>query len=576
MCLMFWDSKAESAANQGAQRLKDMHSLIKCDNVSLYYLLLNDDSLLVLCRLPIHDESGTARMAMYPLKAVHSGFMVGCDRLECLAPEMEGFTNPTKFVSMTYHDDSEPVYRSLGDEGGGEGEGGGKSFGGDVVRLPPAECVENLDGSANFTIYSSMLPIKTRDELAKLTMQQQIDYNHAMSKRCMDAMIDGMIGKQLDLTYMFDLRPGTQVPTVESEIDFRDQLLPNLRPGCDMLVCLPPIIDTGASPEPNWGYSKGGAFNVAFHFKQDALMAEVPLLGLVHNVEQGLVDEKTGEEKTTTTVEDNFYLYTNRLIKEGAWVHGNTGFAWKDRLAYHNIHSDDEKDAILKAYPNTETSEYGGTIHADWTQYAAALQKFQVSQALQMRRKLQKVVTNMGLGDITNFEDVGDAHAFRSNIMEPCIVNLKGEAFPNDAVSMHVREFDPDVNATEVTAKREERIGPTAKYERGDYNREGDILHAAGDLEETPRYGMGNVHDYEEPWRHGPGAAQYRSTVVTPEMSQDEQDAPYRSLGAGSEPMDHDGAASQERGVKRKEAGSGASMVDAVFNKLLLTRAIGN
>ena len=43
MCLMFWDSKAESAANQGAQRLKDMHSLIKCDNVSLYYLLLNDE-----------------------------------------------------------------------------------------------------------------------------------------------------------------------------------------------------------------------------------------------------------------------------------------------------------------------------------------------------------------------------------------------------------------------------------------------------------------------------------------------------------------------------------------------------
>lgn len=571
MCLMFWDSKAESAANQGAQKLKDMHSLIKCDNVSLYYLLLNDDSLLVLCRLPIHDESGSARMAMYPLKAVHSGFMVGCDRLECLAPEMEGFTKPTEFVSMTYHDDSEPVYRSCA--GGGCAKGGGQSFGGDV-RLPPAECVENLDGSANFTIYSSMLPIKTRDELDKLTNDQRIAYNHAMSQRCMEAMIDGMIKKQLDLTYMFDLRDGTQVPTVESEIDFRDQLLPNLRPGCDMLVCLPPIIDTGASPVPNWGNSKGGAFNVAFHFEQSALMAEVPLLGLVHNVEQGLVDEETGEEKTTTIVDENFYMYTNRRIKDGAYVHGNTGFAWKDRQAYHNIHTDADRDAILKAYPNTQTSEYGGTFHPDWTQYEAALKKFQVSQALQMRRKLQSVVTNMGMNDIMNFEDVGDAHAFRSQIMEPCIVNLKGEAFPNDAVSVFVPEFDPDVNAATVTAKRLPRLGPTAKYERGDYDREGDLL--SGHEPEASRYGMRSVDNYEEPWRQGPGAAQYRSTVVTPEMSQDEQDAPYRSLGAGSEPMDHDGAASQERGVKRKEAGSGASVVDAVFEKLILTRAIGN
>ena len=571
MCLMFWDSKAESAANLGAQRLKDMHSTINCDNVSLYYLLLNDDSLLVLCRLPIYDPSGTARMAMYPLKAVHSGFMVGCDRLECLAPEMEGFTKPTNFVSMTYHDDSEPVYRSC--MGGGCAKGGGKSFGG-CVRLPPAECVENLDGSANFTIYSSMLPIKTRDELDKLTVQQKIDYNHAMSQRCMEAMIDGMIRKQLDLTYMFDLRDGTQVPTVESEIDFRDQLLPNLRPGCDMLVCLPPIINTGASPEPNWGNSKGGAFNVAFHFEQSTLMAEVPLLGLVHNVEQGLVDEETGKEKTTTTVEDNFYMYTNRRIKEGAWVHGNTGFAWKDRLAYHNIHSDEDRDAILKTYPNTQTSEYGGTYHPDWTQYEAALKKFQVSQALQMRRKLQSVVTNMGMKDIMNFEDVGDAHAFRSEIMEPCIVNLKGEAFPNDAVSMNVREFDRDVNATEVTAKRLPRIGPTAKYERGDYDREGDMLYAHEP--EAPRYGMGSYDgEHSAPYWDGEHS-RYQSTVVTPEMSQDEQDAPYRSLAAGSEPMDHDGAASQERGVKRKEAGSGASVVDAVFNKLILTRAIGN
>lgn len=427
---MFW--AADAAEHQAAEKMKQLHDQISCDNVSIYYLLLADNSVLVLCRLPISDSTGTARMAMYPIKRAHREFKIPCVPLPCLAPELKGFTDPTKFVDMIYKDPNAPVFRGM------EGQREAPMF----PQMTAAECVRNLDGSLNFVIHTGDLTnLKSREEYLAASEGDQFQYNKEIGDWCMESIIAGMKNVKLNPAYMFEMveEDGKQVPNGESKIGFLHELLPNLRKGCDMYVCLPPINDAQSeSPTPNWGNGSRGAFSMAFRFQDDKLMPELPLPGLVHNVEQGLaVETPDGEpmdvEATTTKVNEDFYLYTNRSIDSSPAIDG-TFFAWDDVQRHvDKIDTAEQRDAILKAQPPQNALE----TEPDWFTYKTVLRNFQNKQAAKIEDELDQLLSRMSMQP-TLKQDLLQTPDMK---VKPCIVNLRNTSFSNDAVSVSVSEL---------------------------------------------------------------------------------------------------------------------------------------
>ena len=79
-----------------------------------------------------------------------------------------------------------------------------------------------------------------------------------------------------------------------SRLRFLDELLPNLRPGCNMIVGIP-AFDQDKKPMLN------GAFSIVFRYPD--CRRKLPILGLVHNVDHS--------NASTVAVEGNFYLWGN-------------------------------------------------------------------------------------------------------------------------------------------------------------------------------------------------------------------------------------------------------------------------
>jgi hypothetical protein len=78
--------------------------------------------------------------------------------------------------------------------------------------------------------------------------------------------------------------------------NFLDELLPNLSPGHDMLVCIPPFDEEG---RPNMN----GSFPFAFQYP--TFPTTLPLLGAVHN----------DTEVATHHVENDFFVFSNFPLK---------------------------------------------------------------------------------------------------------------------------------------------------------------------------------------------------------------------------------------------------------------------
>ena len=174
---------------------------------------------------------------------------------------------------------------------------------------------------------------------------------------------------------------------------------------------------------------------MAFHFPHDKLMSELPLPGLVHNVEPGVaVNTPDGDpmdvvEATTTKVDQDFYLYTNRNIGSSPII-GGTFFAWDDQRK----HADNiDRDAILKAQPPRNSAE----TEPDWFTYKTALNMFQNKQALEIENRLDQLLSQMTKPPTLK----QDLLSHPELEMNPCIVNLKDKFFSNDAVSVLVSEL---------------------------------------------------------------------------------------------------------------------------------------
>ena len=149
--------------------------------------------------------------------------------------------------------------------------------------LPKGKCMEQMDGSVIFTL-------KTNSLVEKFTKED-------LGKACARELVKMMKENNVDVSHIFEMESGDIKPKALE--NFMKDFLPNLRRGCDVIVCIPPFLATG---KPLLKF--GGSFNFAFRYPA-GYTGPLPLLGLVHNIPEGqtmadLVD-----------VEGNFYLVSN-------------------------------------------------------------------------------------------------------------------------------------------------------------------------------------------------------------------------------------------------------------------------
>lgn len=304
MCLSFDHAAAYAAAEEyaaqealaaGKKALQNAHDSVDCRKIQITLLFHKNGSSTVLCYLPL--ASDTAVLAMYPVESECIGekgeYLIACEDLPCNASNLEAWFEPGKFVPIPQHVEV-PVYRSLG--GGGGGNSAARKT--PVVHLPPSVCIKNANGSTSFVLHTSEFALSDKQLTAAIeagTYANRQEYLTVMGKACFEALTLSMDENKVDKSNIFAMRQDdSTVVDPCAMIGFLNELFPNLRPGCDMLVCVPPFED--GNPKMN------GAFSFAFHYPE--AREKYPLLGLVHNVD----DSTTSTEQE---VEGEYYVLCN-------------------------------------------------------------------------------------------------------------------------------------------------------------------------------------------------------------------------------------------------------------------------
>lgn len=241
-------------------------------------------------------EGPNAAMVMYPITPAAVGacgeHMQPAASVPCAASYLDAWFQPANHVTAPA---LPPVYRSLNAAGPPEPATA------PPIELPPAKCVRNLDGSTVLLLQTADYAL-TEEEIATRYGSAQAYYKD-ISEAAFDAVVRGMETGGVNWRVLFPVREGCEgdaCPEVDpgAKIDFLDQFLPNLRPGCHMLVCVPSF-DEGVA-------QMNGAFSVVLHYPERP--ERVALLGHVHNVDPS--DTNRDQE-----VEGDFYVVSNRQVK---------------------------------------------------------------------------------------------------------------------------------------------------------------------------------------------------------------------------------------------------------------------
>jgi len=274
-----------TALAQAAIAKLNAHKGVSCDEIACVMLTLEDASVLSLQRLPIKSPH---QNVMYMLPVPHeclgpnSEYLIASGNMPCVYSCIDAILDPAPHVEVPEIADT-PRYRSLS-ASGDEGDSGNVSA--PPIRLPPAHCVENTDGSKTFVLHTHTIVKSEQDMHSAIAAGQYKDvpdYHQATGYACFDSLVEGLKRNHVPLYHLFAhddacvIDPDPDGPFVVHPIamlNFLDELLPLLMPGHDMLVCVPKFDDKGV-PAPR------SAFTFAFHYP--AAVATRPLLGLVHN-----------------------------------------------------------------------------------------------------------------------------------------------------------------------------------------------------------------------------------------------------------------------------------------------------
>ena len=302
MCLSFDFFGAQQAARADAARTAMLEAAasyksheVSCNNTQIGVLRLQgrqhkDGGTVVFCRMA---AVGDQVMLMYPCEVDCMGkeeeYLVECPSLPCHAGSFEAFTEPERWVRVPEMPEV-TMYRGCG----GDGDDGTRSAP-KVPEVPEGRCVRNMDGSVVFVLRTAEL-VKTEAEIAAAISAGEYDnkaqYLHLLGKGCYETLTAMMQKHGVDVGCVFSTE--SEEEHALSRLRFLDELLPNLRPGCNMIVGIP-AFDQDKKPMLN------GAFSIVFRYPD--CRRKLPILGLVHNVDHS--------NASTVAVEGNFYLWGN-------------------------------------------------------------------------------------------------------------------------------------------------------------------------------------------------------------------------------------------------------------------------
>ena len=292
------------------------HDDADCTNIQQYYLKLDDGSTAYLAYMPIKSENSV--MVCYPVDHRALGdddqYIVPSSKIVCQASALEGRFNPAKFVKPP--PPRMPATRGLG----GVKTKGLASITQAMPVLPKGKCIEQMDGSVIFTLKTSSIVENAREN----------NLMRLLGESCATELMHMMDENNVDVSRIFATNQAGDVKP-EALTLFLEEFMPNLRPGCDVIVCIPPFSATGKPL-----LKHGGSFNFAFRYPAD-YKGPLPLLGLVHNIPEGQT------MSNLVDVEGNFYLVSNCFSslmlgrQEGDLTFGVNVALDADLSSYHSV-----------------------------------------------------------------------------------------------------------------------------------------------------------------------------------------------------------------------------------------------
>jgi len=308
MCLLFdyVDVRAQvltdtikGAADAAKKLALSQHDDGSCDNLQIG-IISTTEGVDVISRLPV--KSKTAKIAMYsiPSECLGEGdkYFVKCDKISCVAHYLNAWMNPGDHVEIPV-DVEIPIYRGIGG-GGGESASAEKAYTRPTYTFPEGKCITDTNGTK--FLFKSGAFAKTDKEIDAGVMDGTFrdisDYLLSMKDAAWTEFKRQLKNNGIRMSMLFGCtgefeKDGTEVVEPEAAVVFMDLLYPNLVPGHDILVCLPPAKDGELVME--------AAFNVRLSYPH--FPGKVAIMGAQHN------DMAT--EWSEQKVEENFYIYSN-------------------------------------------------------------------------------------------------------------------------------------------------------------------------------------------------------------------------------------------------------------------------
>lgn len=298
------DTIKEAASSAMSKLASPQHDDGSCDNLQIG-LICHKSGVDVISRLPV--SSKTAKMAMYniPSECLGEGdkYLVKCDKISCVAHYLKAWMTPGEHVDIPVEIDI-PVYRSLGGGGGGDNEGKQKEYARPKFTFPEGKCIADANGTK--FLFKSGTFAKSDGEIAKDieagTFRTKEDYLLSMKDAAWQEFKRQLKNNKITMSMLFACtggfeEDGTEVVEPEAAITFMELLYPNLLPGHDILVCLPPVKEGQLVME--------AAFNVRLSYPH--FPGQIAVMGAQHN--------DMGTDGSEQEVEENFFIYSNMSLK---------------------------------------------------------------------------------------------------------------------------------------------------------------------------------------------------------------------------------------------------------------------
>ena len=259
----------ETAQSADAAWNRALHSTVRCDG-SYVAALRSKTNQVAVCH---HFNIEGCNIAALPLNTLDADAIIvpeGGVRTECIANHARCVLSPGKYVEYFEVFESTLIYRSL--------QSAEVAPGSPRFVLPPATVFKHADGSLAFTL--AVAPFVT----------EHMDVTHRCElfgtvKAALDA---GMKANGVPTTRLFkDDEPESVMPLLHA-------LLPALRPGNDIMICVLPE------------HASQGTFTTTFYYPEEP--RAIPALGYVHNEELGYHD---AEGNCSRVQDEEGFLVTN-------------------------------------------------------------------------------------------------------------------------------------------------------------------------------------------------------------------------------------------------------------------------